>query len=71
MTLSNDFHVFLKVGRLSKLSFFSETSLWSSILNHLQTKVTPKNPYSCNFFFSIYNPKEVRVVTNFIFLVLG
>ena len=28
------------------------------------------NPLSCIFFFSIYNPKEVRVLTNLIFLVL-
>ena len=35
-----------------KVELFSENSLWSSILNHLQTKVTPKNPHSC--FFSAY-----------------
>ena len=32
---------------------FSENSLWSNILNHLQTKVTPKNPHSCIFFSMI------------------
>ena len=29
---------------------FSENSLWSNILNYLQTKVTPRNPHSCIFF---------------------
>ena len=51
-----------------KVKLFSEKSLWGSILNYLQTKVTPKNPHSCIFFFSIYNSKEVRVLTNLIFL---
>ena len=51
-----------------KVKSFSENSLWSSNLNHLQTKVTPKNPDSCIFFFSIYNPKGMIVLTNFSFL---
>ena len=54
-----------------KVKLFSENSLWSSILNHLQAKVTPKNPHSCIFFFSTYNPKVVTVLTKLIFLVLG
>ena len=36
-----------------KVKLFSENSLWSNILNHLQTKVTPKNPHSC--IFLVYN----------------
>ena len=54
-----------------KVKLFSKNSLCSSILNHLQTKVTLKNPNSCIFFFTIYNPKVVTVLTNLIFLVLG
>ena len=50
--ISNDFRAFHRF----------ENSLESGILNHLQTKVTLKNPHSCIFFFSIYNPKEVRVL---------
>ena len=66
LTLSNDFQAF-------KVKLFSKNSLCSSILNHLQTKVTLKNPNSCIFFFffTIYNPKVVTVLTNLIFLVLG
>ena len=54
-----------------KVKLFSKNSLCSSILNHLQTKVTLKNPNSCIFFFTIYNLKVVTVLTNLIFLVLG
>ena len=32
-----------------KYKYFSENSLQSNILNHLQTKVTPKNLHSCIF----------------------
>ena len=46
-----------------KVKLFLKT-LWCSILNHLQSKVTSKNCHSC-IFFSIYNPKEVRILTNF------
>ena len=54
-----------------KVKLFPEDSLWSNILNHLQTKVTPKNPHSC-IFVSIYcNPKEVRVLTKLIFFRLA
>ena len=49
-----------------KVNTFTETSLEYSILNHLQTKVTAQNP-SLVFFFSIYNPKEVIVLTNLFF----
>ena len=50
------------------LRLFCENSLWSSILNDFQTRVTLKNPNFC-IFFSIYNSKEVGVLTNLIFLV--
>ena len=53
-----------------KVKLFSENSLWSSILNHLQRKITPKNPHFC-VFFNTYDPKEVIILTNLIFLVLG
>ena len=54
-----------------KVKLFTENSLWNSTLNHLQTKVTPKNPNSCIlFFFIIYNPKEVTVLKNLISLFL-
>ena len=36
--------------QIFKIQLFSENSLWSKILNHLQTKVTPKNPHFCIFF---------------------
>ena len=54
-----------------KVMFFSENSLWSNILNHLQRKVTPTNPHSCIFISILYNPKAVRVLANLFFLVLG
>ena len=54
-----------------KVKLFSENSLWTSILNRLQKKVTLKNPHFCIFFFSIYNSKEMTVFTDLIFLVLG
>ena len=61
MTLLNDIHAFPGFADV-KVKVFSGNSLWSSILNHLQTNVIPKNPYSCNFFFSIYNFNEVGVL---------
>ena len=51
-----------------KVQVFSENSLWSNILNLLQTKVTPMNPH---FLFFQYDPKEVRVLTNLIFFSFG
>ena len=68
MTSSNEFNTFHRFTDFQSLAF-SENSLWDSILNHLQTKVTPNNPHSCIFFQ--YNPKEVKVLTNLIFLVLA
>ena len=53
-----------------KVKLFTENSLWSSNLNHWQTKVSLMNPHFC-ISFSIYNPKEVAVLTNLISLVLG
>ena len=47
MTSSYDFHAFHRFADLQSQGFFSENSLWSNILNHLKTKVTPKNPHSC------------------------
>ena len=59
------------IKRVLYLSYiFSENSLRSNILNHLQTKVTPTNPHSCISFFQ-YDPKVVRILINLIFLVLG
>ena len=51
----------------SKLSFF-ENSLWVNVLNHLETKVTPKNPHACIFFSMIL---KKWVLINLILLVLG
>ena len=48
---------------------FSENTLWSNILNHLQTKVTPKNPHSCIFFQ--YDSEEVRVLAKLFFFSFG
>ena len=69
MTSSNEFNTFHRFTDFQSLAF-SENSLWGSILNHLQTKVTPNNPHSCNFFFYFFfqcDPKEVRGFTNLIF----
>ena len=48
-----------------KVKLFSGKSLWSNILNYLQTKVTPKNPHSCIFFSMIL--KKWEFLTNFNF----
>ena len=60
MELLNDhaFHRFADV----KVKVFSGNSLWSSILNHLQTKVIPRTPILAIFFFSIYNSNEEGVL---------
>ena len=44
---SEDFMTFMLFTGLQTFKVkFSENSLWSNILNHLQTKVTPKSPHS-------------------------
>ena len=65
MTSSNEFYAFHMSAHLQS-SFFSENSLWSNILNLLQTKVTPWIPI---FSFFQYDPKEVRVLRNLIFFI--
>ena len=65
MTSSNQFYAFYRFADLESSAFFPENSLWSNILNHSQTKVTPINPSFCIFFQ--YDPKEVRVLTNLAF----
>ena len=67
MTSSNEFYAFHMSAHLQS-SGFSENSLWSNILNLLQTKVTPMNPH---FLVFQYDPKEVRVLTNLIFFSFG
>ena len=65
--ISNEFYAFHRFADLQN-SLFSENPLRSNVLNHLQTKVTPMNPYFCIF---EYDPKEVRVLTNLIFNSFG
>ena len=68
MTSSNEFYVFHMSTHLQSSVFCSENSLWSNILNLMQTKVTPWIPI---FSFFQYDPKEVRVLTNLFFFCFG
>ena len=53
-----------------KVQLISENSLWSKIFNHLQIKVTHKNPHSC-FFSSIILQKWEFWQTQFFSFELG
>ena len=68
MISSSDFYAFHRFADLQSLAF-SENSLLSIILNHLQTKVTLMNAHFCIFFQ--HDPKGLRVLTNLIVFSFG
>ena len=52
-----------------KVKLLFENSLWTNILIHLKTKVTPWNPLFLHFLQ--YGPEDVKVLINLIFLSFG
>ena len=52
-----------------KVKLFLENSLWSNILNHLQTKLTPL--ILLFFDFLQYGPEEVIILPNWIYFNFG